>query len=157
QTRHRRLRLRNGRSPFRVRSPHYYRPERVLRAHAPQGRPMNKRIARTVLSLVGIVLALASVFPVYWMWTSSLRSNHRLQRCTPNVLPAGGSFANYPAVFSRGTFFDALGMSLAITLLAVGVCILFAFFAALAISRFRFRGRTSFVVAVLVVQMLPAE
>lgn len=118
---------------------------------------MNKRIARTLLSLLGIVLALAWVFPVYWMWNSSLLSNHRLQSFTPNFVPTGGSLANYKAVFTRGTFLDALGMSLAITLLAVGVCILFAFFAALAISRFRFRGRTSFVVAVLVVQMLPAE
>lgn len=118
---------------------------------------MNKRVSRTILSLVGIALCLAWVFPVYWMWNSSLLSNHRLQSFTPNFLPTGGSLANYQAVFARGTFLDALWMSLAITLLAVGVCILFAFFAALAISRFRFRGRTSFVVAVLVVQMLPAE
>lgn len=118
---------------------------------------MSKRATRTFLSLLGIVIALAWAFPVYWMWNSSLLSNRRLQGFTPNFLPTGGSFANYKAVFERGTFFDALWMSLAITLLAVGVCILFAFFAALAISRFKFRGRTSFVVAVLVVQMLPAE
>src|SRR5690606_30308017 len=33
----------------------------------------------------------------------------------------------------------------------------FAFLAALAVSRFRFRGRKSFIVTVLVVQMIPAE
>ena len=51
----------------------------------------------------------------------------------------------------------ALGMSVAITLTTVVFCLLFAFLAALAISRFRFRGRASFVLAVLFIQMLPAE
>lgn len=118
---------------------------------------MRKRTNQTVLSLIALAVALAWAFPVYWMWNSSLLSNHRLQSFTPNFLPTGGSFNNYRAVFARGTFYDALWMSLAITLLAVGVCLLFAFFAALAISRFRFRGKTSFIVAILLVQMLPAE
>jgi N,N'-diacetylchitobiose transport system permease protein len=48
-------------------------------------------------------------------------------------------------------------MSVAITLTTVAFCLLFAFLAALAISRFRFRGRASFVLAVLFIQMLPAE
>lgn len=118
---------------------------------------MNKRNTRAAFSFAGILIALAWAFPVYWMWNSSLLPNRRLQSFTPNFLPTGGSLENYQAVFTRGTFFDALGMSLAITGLAVTICIFFAFFAALAISRFKFRGRTSFVVAVLLVQMLPAE
>lgn len=83
--------------------------------------------------------------------------NRRLQSFTPNFLPTGGSLDNFRAVLADGTFFGALGMSLSITLLAVTGCLVFAFLAALAISRFRFRGRTSFVVAVLLIQMLPAE
>lgn len=118
---------------------------------------MTTTLRRSALSILGIFLALLWAFPVYWMWNSSLLSNHRLQSFTPNFVPTGGSFDNYLAVFKRGTFFDALGISLAITLIAVTVCIVFAFFAALAISRFKFRGRTSFVVAILLVQMLPAE
>lgn len=118
---------------------------------------MRKPVAKAALSGLGLLIALGWVFPVYWMWNSSLLSNHRLLSFTPTFIPTGGSLANYKAIFERGTFFEALWMSLAITLLAVGACILFAFFAALAISRFRFRGRTSFVVAVLIIQMLPAE
>jgi N,N'-diacetylchitobiose transport system permease protein len=37
------------------------------------------------------------------------------------------------------------------------VALLFAFLAAVAVSRFRFRGRTSFILVMLVVQMIPAE
>jgi N,N'-diacetylchitobiose transport system permease protein len=41
--------------------------------------------------------------------------------------------------------------------LTVVIAIFVAFFAAVAISRFRFRGRRSFVVTILIVQMIPAE
>ena len=60
-------------------------------------------------------------------------------------------------MFESGTFFKSLGLSLAIASITVVVCLLFAFLAALAISRFRFKGRKSFVLAVLFIQMLPAE
>jgi N,N'-diacetylchitobiose transport system permease protein len=91
------------------------------------------------------------------MINSSLLDNETLKRSTPTFLPFGGSFENFKWVFKRGDFFGALQISLAVTLLTVLVVLLFAFLAALAISRFRFRGRKSFVLAVLFIQMLPAE
>ena len=109
-----------------------------------------------VLSTIAIVLALAWVFPVYWMVNSALLPNAVLQSVTPRLLPFGGSLDNLKAVMTP-KFFGALQMSLAITLLTVAVALLFAFLGALAISRFKFRGRTSFVLALLFIQMLPAE
>ncbi|HEY3549312.1 MAG TPA: carbohydrate ABC transporter permease [Propionicimonas sp.] len=115
------------------------------------------RPGRIIASAVAIVVSLAWVFPVYWMLNSSLLPNTVLTSTSPRFLPFGGSLDNFSAVFDQGTFWPALGMSLAITLTTVAVCLLFAFLAALAISRFRFRGRASFVLAVLFIQMLPAE
>jgi N,N'-diacetylchitobiose transport system permease protein len=115
------------------------------------------RPARVLATLAAIVVALAWVFPVYWMLNSSLLPNTVLTSTTPRFLPVGGSLDNFAAVFAEGTFWPALGMSLAITLTTVIFCLFFAFLAALAISRFRFRGRASFVLAVLFIQMLPAE
>lgn len=85
-----------------------------------------------------------------------------VQRCTrqsttPLFLPVGGSFDNFAAVLSDGAFVQALGVSLAVTLATVGICLIVAFLGALAISRFRFRGRKSFILALLLIQMLPAE
>ena len=119
-------------------------------------RPRIRR-SKVVYSIVGVVVALIWLFPVYWMLNSSLLSNVVLQEATPTFLPVGGSFANFSAVFAGGTFFPALGMSVVIALIVVVLCLLFAFLAALAISRFRFRGRRAFVLAVLLIQMLPAE
>ncbi len=115
------------------------------------------RPGKLLLSVVAVVLAGVWVFPVYWMVNSSLLPNAVLQSVTPRWLPFGGSLDNFAAVVSDGRFLGALQMSLAITLLTVAVALLFAFLGALAISRFRFRGRTSFVLALLFIQMLPAE
>jgi N,N'-diacetylchitobiose transport system permease protein len=60
-------------------------------------------------------------------------------------------------VLGDSGFVAAFRTSLAVTALTVAVALLFAFLAALAVSRYRFRGRRSFVVTVLVVQMIPAE
>ncbi|MBN9631209.1 MAG: carbohydrate ABC transporter permease [Actinobacteria bacterium] len=115
------------------------------------------RPGRILLGVLAVVLGLIWVFPVYWMLNSSLLPNVVLQSSTPTWLPFGGSFDNFVAVMQGGTFFPALGMSLLIALVTVVFCLAFAFLAALAISRFKFRGRTSFVLAVLLIQMLPAE
>ena len=112
---------------------------------------------RRLLGVLAIVLAIVWIFPVYWMLNSSLLPNIRLQSFIPTFFPVGGSLNNFAGVLADGSFFAALGMSVAITLTVVAVCLLFAFLAAIAISRFRFRGRKSFLVAVLLVQMLPAE
>lgn len=121
--------------------------------------PIRRRIrpARVVNTVIALLVALAWVFPVYWMLNSSLLPNTVLTSTTPRFLPLGGSLDNFAAIFREGSFWPALGMSVAITLTTVVVCLLFAFLAALAISRFRFRGRPSFVLAVLFIQMLPAE
>ncbi|HEY4152234.1 MAG TPA: carbohydrate ABC transporter permease [Pseudolysinimonas sp.] len=116
-----------------------------------------RRARRILLAVVGVVVALIWFFPVYWMLNSSFLSNVVLTSNTPTFFPIGGDFDNFASVFQGGSFLTALGMSVAIALLVVVVCLLFAFLAAVAISRFHFRGRTSFVLAILFVQMLPAE
>ena len=118
---------------------------------------MRARTSRTLLGALAIVLALLWVFPVYWMVNSSLLPNTTLQSFIPTFVPFGGSLDNFAAALADGEFYASLGMSVSITLIAVFFCLIFAFLAAVAISRFRFRGRKSFIVAVLVVQMLPAE
>ncbi|MEQ1734894.1 MAG: carbohydrate ABC transporter permease [Rhodoglobus sp.] len=118
---------------------------------------MSPRIRRALYSALAIVIALFWVFPVYWMVNSAFLPNVVLQSFIPTFFPARPTLSNFGGALFDGSFFTALGMSVAITLTVVLFCLLFAFVAAVAISRFRFRGRRSFVLAVLIVQMLPAE
>jgi N,N'-diacetylchitobiose transport system permease protein len=126
-------------------------------APAPRRNSARGRGPRALLGVLAIALAMMWAFPVYWMVNSSLLPNVQLQSLTPTFVPFGGSLDNFSAVIEGSGFTTALRMSLAVSLITVVVALVFAFLAALAISRFRFRGRKSFIVAVLVVQMLPAE
>ncbi|WP_265520969.1 carbohydrate ABC transporter permease [Oerskovia flava] len=129
-------------------------------------RPPAKRSSRTgrprsassyLLGALAIVAALVWAFPVYWMVSSSLLPSARLRATTPTFFPTDSSLRNYERVIEGSSFLSALRMSLMITSVTVVAVIVFAFLAALAISRFRFRGRKSFIIAVLFIQMLPAE
>ncbi|MGH3651851.1 carbohydrate ABC transporter permease [Glutamicibacter sp.] len=118
---------------------------------------MRTKLAGGLAAALALIAAFIWAFPVYWMLNSSMLSNTALQSSTPAFLPLGGSFDNFAAVLSDGGFLQALGVSLAVTLCTVLVCLFVAFLGALAISRFRFRGRKSFILALLLIQMLPAE
>ena len=112
---------------------------------------------RTLLTVLAVALALVWAFPVYWMLNSAFLDTVTLQRSTPTFLPFGGSLDNFRIVVQDPGFLRALGISLVVTLTTVVAAIVIAFLGALAISRFRFRGRRTFVLALLLIQMLPAE
>ncbi|MFV0634385.1 carbohydrate ABC transporter permease [Demequina sp.] len=114
---------------------------------------------RIIWSGFAILLALIWVFPVYWMVNSSFLNTSTINALEPTFQPFGhGTLSNYTAVLTGNNGFgSSLKMSLMVTGLSLTVCIVFAFLAALAISRFKFRGRKSFVLAIILIQMLPAE
>jgi N,N'-diacetylchitobiose transport system permease protein len=108
-------------------------------------------------NLAGLAIFVACVFPVYWMVNTSLLPRREINAPDPTWLPLGGSFDNYRRVFAGGRFFDALWMSLGVTVGTVAVSLTFAFLAALAVTRFRFRGRKAFIITLLLIQMIPVE
>ncbi|GAA4090360.1 carbohydrate ABC transporter permease [Nocardioides kongjuensis] len=107
--------------------------------------------------LVGILVLLACVFPVYWMVSRSFLPRNRIKGEDPVLFPWHGTLDNYRKVLGDDGFGDAMVTSLSVTLLTVVVAILFAFLAAVAVSRFRFRGRRTFILTLLLIQMVPAE
>jgi len=102
---------------------------------------------------LGVMVVVA--FPVYWMFVTSFRDNSDI-RSAPQFLPVG-TLENYRSVFERDNFWSSFGNSVQVTLLTVAFALVTAFLAAVAVSRFRFRGRVGFLVTILLVQMVPAE
>ena len=115
------------------------------------------RSAKILANTVGVLTVLLATFPVYWMVNSSFLARNEIRSPTPTWVPFGGSLDNFRTVVSTDAFANALKVSLMVTGLTIVVALLFAFLAAVAVSRFRFRGRMSFVVTLLVIQMIPAE
>jgi N,N'-diacetylchitobiose transport system permease protein len=115
------------------------------------------RRSRVAFDLVGLGVFVVMLFPVYWMVSSSFIARSEITGPDPNWAPVSGTLDNYRRLFAGGQAAEALRMSLLVTLLTVAAALVIAFLAAVALSRFRFRGRKSFVVALLVIQMIPAE
>lgn len=121
---------------------------------------IRKRLLAVVLSALAVVIFLVSVFPVYWMINSSLLPNNEIRGPIPQFFPAHFTWRNYAEVLGgKGTapFLPALGNSLMVTILTVVICLVFAFLSAIAVTRFRFRGRKAFIITILLVQMIPGE
>lgn len=118
---------------------------------------LRRRARSVLLGVLALAVAALWVFPVYWMVLSALTPVARLRATTPSFLPVRPTLTNFESVLGGSGFTSALRMSLAVTGVTVLAVLVFAFLAALAISRYRFRGRRSFVLTVLFVQMLPAE
>jgi N,N'-diacetylchitobiose transport system permease protein len=119
-------------------------------------RPPSRGI-RWGANLTGVVVFLVCAFPVYWMVNTSLLPRREIRSPDPTWTPFGGTLDSYRRVFEGDRFVHALTTSLAVTLLTVVAALGFAFLAAVAVSRFRFRGRRGFIVALLVIQMIPVE
>jgi N,N'-diacetylchitobiose transport system permease protein len=117
----------------------------------------HRRRRNLVPNLLGLVVFVIAAFPVYWMVLTSFRRGIDIQKATPQFAPAPGTLANYRKVFRRDFFWTAVKNSLTVTLLVLVLALFIAFLAAVAVSRFQFRGRRSFIVASLIVQMVPAE
>lgn len=115
------------------------------------------RPVRVALAVAQVVVCLMAVFPVYWMVLTSFKRGVDVQSRTPAFFPRVPTLDNYRKVFERDFFWTSARNSLVVTLIVVTAALVVAFLAAVAVARFRFRGRTSFIVAILVIQMIPAE
>lgn len=118
------------------------------------------KLTGILLGAASIAVFLFSVFPVYWMVNTSLQPNNEIRGSVPNFVPQHLTTANYETVIfdpGRAPFLPALGNSLLVTVSTVVIALVFAFLASLAVTRYRFKSRKSFIFAILIIQMIPAE
>ena len=104
----------------------------------------------TVAMLVAIVLG----FPIYWMLLTTVKSNKDLISSHPTFWPKHFNFSSFSSAMDDN-FGGNLLNTVYITLGSVGISLVVGLLAALAVARFDFRGRKPFIVAILVVQMVP--
>lgn len=132
----------------------------ATRQAAPHTGRTAKRVKAVVFSAVAVVIAVVSVFPVYWMVQTSFQPNNEIMGSDVNFFPENFTLRNYNTVLfdaTRSEFMPAFGNSVMVTVLTVVIALIFAFMASLAVTRFRFKSRKLFIVTILVVQMIPGE
>ncbi len=114
---------------------------------------MNPR--RAALYTTATLFCLAWAFPVYWMLNTAFKPYGDILTTTPRFLPFPFSFGNFVDAIGKPHFLVFLRNSLVVTCSVVALSIVVAFLAAIALTRFRFLGRRTFLIGVLAVQMVP--
>jgi N,N'-diacetylchitobiose transport system permease protein len=108
-----------------------------------------------------VLVALVTLAPIVWMISTAFKPRTEIFSLTPHILPAHPTLSNFGRVFSGSaigiSFWTFFRNSLLVTLAAVLASSLLSLLAAVAVARFRFRFRTSFLIMLLVVQMLPQQ
>ncbi len=116
-----------------------------------------RRRRRIGVNAAGVVVAVVALFPVYWMVLTAFRPGSEIRSPTPSFLPLHATLDNFQRVFERPYFWTSMKNSALVTMIVVVMALIVAFLAAVALSRFKFRGRKAFLITIIVVQMIPAE
>ncbi|MEU0673387.1 carbohydrate ABC transporter permease [Streptomyces sp. NPDC006172] len=114
-----------------------------------------RRKSRLGWNLLGLLVFATAGFPVYWMLDTAFKPAEDAIDPDPSLLPTGLTLANFRRALDIADFWGPVGRSLAVSLAVVAIGVAVGMLAALAISRFAFRGRKVVIVGILAVQMVP--
>ncbi len=124
-------------------------------------RRFSRRTRRAGLNLLGLLVALLTLFPILYMVSTAFKPPTEIYSLTPHPLPAHPTLANFRHVIDGDViglpYWNFLKNSLFVTLVSVAASSLVALLAAIAVARFRFRFRTTYLIMLLIVQMLPQQ
>ena len=121
-----------------------------------------RRARRAGLNGFGLLIALATLFPLFWMISTAFKPSPEIYSLTPHLLPSHPTLGNFGKVISGqvsgiGPVWLFFRNSLLVTLSTVVLSSLVSLLASVAVARYRFRLRASFLVMLLIVQMIPAQ
>lgn len=106
-------------------------------------------------NILGLLVFVTAGFPVYWMLNTAFKPAKDAIDPDPSLLPTGITLANFRRALDIADFWGPVGRSLVVSLSVVAIGMVIGLLAALAISRFAFRGRKVVIVGILAVQMVP--
>lgn len=114
-------------------------------------------IVKVALYLFICVMAVAVLFPFYWMLNSSLKTLDEYRRSVPTFWPHTVMLTNYADAFKTASlgrlFLNTLYVGTVSTLLSLVITILSAF----AFARLEFKGKNILFACLLATMMIPGE
>jgi N,N'-diacetylchitobiose transport system permease protein len=114
-----------------------------------------RRTGRLGWNSLGLVLFALMAFPVFWMISTSLKSNAQIYSFDPVWFPRHPSLRHFSDAVHRPYFWTDVKNSLIVVVATVAIALALSFFAAIALGKYRFTGRKLFIVLVIGIQMLP--
>ena len=122
---------------------------------APRGRGRRRRTRQLGWNVLGLLVLVVMVFPVYWMVATAFKPGQQILSYTPHWVPTHPTLSNFRDAVHQPFFWDAVKNSLIIVSAVVALSVVLAFLASLALAKFHFYGRKAFIVLILGVQMVP--
>jgi N,N'-diacetylchitobiose transport system permease protein len=115
-----------------------------------------RRLAgRIGINLLGLLVFAVMVFPVYWMVSTAFKPPADILTFTPKLFPTSATLDNFRDAMGRPYFWRVARNSLIVVLAVTGFSLVLSFLAALALAKFRFYGKTAFIILIIAVQMVP--
>jgi N,N'-diacetylchitobiose transport system permease protein len=114
-----------------------------------------RRGGQLALDAAGLAVFLVMVFPLYWMIATAFKPGRDILTITPKWIPSPFTLQNFQDAIARPFFLSGVTNSLVVVGVTVLASLALAFFAAMAVARFGFKGRTAFIVLIIGVQMVP--
>ena len=109
---------------------------------------------RVLLYGLVFLIALYALFPFYWAFVTSFKSEGELFQ-SATYFPEEPTLQNYEYVFRDNTFTNALGISSFVSAATSALALVVGSFAAYALGRLRFKGRVILLYVVLSMTMFP--
>ncbi|GFI68654.1 inner membrane ABC transporter permease protein YcjP [Lachnospiraceae bacterium] len=121
---------------------------------------MNKKWSKAINNILTYGACLAGSFfvliPVLWMISTSLKTEPETFAIPPRWIPETVTLASYKAMWVDYPFLYYFRNSIIVTLTAVVISISISCLTGYGVTRFRFRGKESFLGFVLLTQMFPS-
>lgn len=100
-----------------------------------------KRIKETFVYILLIIWMLINLFPIYWMFTFSLKSNKEIFGENVIGLPREWLWSNYEKALKVGNIFRYFLNSTLVAIVTIAVVMIVALMATFALTRFFWKGR----------------
>ncbi|QAT50516.1 carbohydrate ABC transporter permease [Caproiciproducens sp. NJN-50] len=111
---------------------------------------------KVLRDVVLVIILLFLLFPILWVFLTSLKTNMESYRFPPTFLPEKASLASYVNLFTKdNAFFVYYKNNFVVSFITALVTTVFAILAGYALSRFHFKWNKWLVAALLTSQMFP--
>ena len=115
----------------------------------------NFRVAIKYFLLV--IFAIITVFPFYWMISSSLKSGFEVIQTPPTMLPENVMWSKYSTAFSMAPFGRYFINTIIVTVLSIVSTVVISILSAFAFSHLEFKGRDLIFSIFIASMMIPGE
>jgi N,N'-diacetylchitobiose transport system permease protein len=118
---------------------------------------VRSRRGTVAANVAGVVVFVLFAFPVYWMVSTAFKPAGQIRTFDISLWPHTLTLENFRTAIHAAGFWTFMRNSLLVSSSVTILAVLVALLAATAVARFRFRGRRAYLLAILIVQMVPLE